>query len=169
MSNAPSSQVAGKGGINVLVIIAAYNAAETVVETLSSLRAKTHTGWQDIVVDDGSIDTTAACVQGLAAHDPRLRLVTQERMGVSASRNKGITVAHCDWLLFLDADDWLVPLHLERMTQATSARPDVDTVHCGWTRVAPDGTRIRNVRTGARERCPLSYVCPGVPSQSMPA
>ena len=72
----------------------------------------------------------------------RLRLVTQERMGVSAARNKGITVAHCDWLLFLDADDWLVPLHLERMTQATSARPDVDTVHCGWTRVAPDGTRM---------------------------
>ena len=95
MSNAPSSQMAGEGGINVSVIIAAYNAAETIVETLSSLCAQTHTGWQAIVVDDGSSDTTAACVQGLAVYDPRIRLVTQERMGVSAARNKGITVALC--------------------------------------------------------------------------
>ena len=142
MSNAPSNQVADEGGINVSVIIAAYNAAETVAETLSSVRAQTHTGWQAIVVDDGSSDDTVACVQRLAADDPRIRLVTQERMGVSAARNKGITVAHFDWLLFLDGDDWLAPLHLERMTGAVSARPDLDAVHCGWTRVAPDGTRM---------------------------
>ena len=142
MSNTPSNQVADEGGINVSVIIAAYNAAETIAETLSSVRDQIHTGWQAIVVDDGSSDDTVACVQGLAADDPRIRLVTQERMGVSAARNKGMTVAHFDWLLFLDGDDWLAPRHLERMTRAVSARPDLDAVHCGWTRVAPDGTRM---------------------------
>jgi peptidoglycan/xylan/chitin deacetylase (PgdA/CDA1 family)/2-polyprenyl-3-methyl-5-hydroxy-6-metoxy-1,4-benzoquinol methylase len=142
VSNILSRQLAGEGGINVSIIIAAYNATETVVETLCSLRAQNHTGWQAIVVDDGSSDTTTACVQGLAACDPRIRLVTQERTGVSAARNKGLAVADGDWLLFLDADDWLAPLHLERMTQVASARADVDAVHCGWTRVAPDGTRM---------------------------
>jgi peptidoglycan/xylan/chitin deacetylase (PgdA/CDA1 family) len=107
---------------------------------LASLRAQTYTGWQAVVVDDGSNDATAACVGGVAADDPRIHLVTQERMGVSAARNKGITVTHGDWLLFLDADDWLAPLHLEHMTKAASSRPDLDAVHCGWRRVAPDGT-----------------------------
>ena len=106
------------------------------------MRDQTHTGWQAIVVDDGSSDDTVACVQGLTADDPRIRLVTQERLGVSAARNKGMTVANFDWLLFLDGDDWLAPLHLERMTRAVSARPGLDAVHCGWTRVAPDGTRM---------------------------
>jgi glycosyltransferase involved in cell wall biosynthesis len=142
VSNASSSQVADEGGISVSVIIAVYNAAETVAETLSSLRPQTHTRWQAIVVDDASSDDTVACVQRLAVDDSRIRLVTQKRMGVSAARNKGIGVSHYDWLLFPDGDDWLAPLHLERMSRSVSARPNLDAVHCGWMRVAPDGTRM---------------------------
>jgi peptidoglycan/xylan/chitin deacetylase (PgdA/CDA1 family) len=134
--------VAGESGLNVSVIIPTYNAAETVAETFASLRAQTHGGWEAVIVDDGSDDDTVAHIQSLSAHDARIRLITQRRMGVSAARNTGINAAHFDWLLFLDADDWLAPQHLEHMTQALTTNPDLDAAHCGWARVAPDGTRV---------------------------
>ena len=134
--------IPGEICMNVSVIIPAYNAAGTIAETLTSLRAQTYEGWEAIVVDDGSSDETAAIVQGIAQQDPRIRIVNQARMGVSAARNRGISLARFNWVLFLDADDWLLPLHLERMTRALIADPDLDAVHCGWARVAPDGTRV---------------------------
>ncbi len=41
-------------------------------------------------------------------------------------------MARFDWLLFLDADDWLSPLHLGRMTGVLSSDPGLDAVHCGY-------------------------------------
>ncbi|MGH8065290.1 MAG: glycosyltransferase [Candidatus Entotheonellia bacterium] len=142
MQHTSSRQVAVGAGVNVSVIIPAHNAAGTIAETLASLRAQTYEGWEAIVVDDGSSDQTAAIAQGTAQQDPRIRIVNQARLGVSAARNRGISLARFNWVLFLDADDWLLPLHLERMTRALIADPDLDAVHCGWARVAPDGTRV---------------------------
>jgi peptidoglycan/xylan/chitin deacetylase (PgdA/CDA1 family)/GT2 family glycosyltransferase/2-polyprenyl-3-methyl-5-hydroxy-6-metoxy-1,4-benzoquinol methylase len=142
MQQTSSRQVTVAAGINISVIVPAHNAAETIAETLASLHAQTHEGWEAIVIDDGSSDETAATVQGIAAQDPRIRIVNQSRMGVSAARNRGISLARFDWLLFLDADDWLLPLYLEQMTRALTSDPDLDAVHCGWARVTPDGTRM---------------------------
>jgi peptidoglycan/xylan/chitin deacetylase (PgdA/CDA1 family) len=142
MRHTPSGQVAAEAGMNVSVIIPAHNAAGTIAETLASLRAQTYKEWEAIVVDDGSSDQTAAIAQGTAQRDPRIRIVNQTRIGVSAARNRGTSLARFDWVLFLDADDWLLPRHLERMTRALTADPDLDAVHCGWARVAADGTRV---------------------------
>ena len=67
--------------MNVSVVIPAYNAAGTIAETLTSLRAQTYEGWEAIVVNDGSSDQTAAIVQGIAQQDARIRVVNQARMG----------------------------------------------------------------------------------------
>lgn len=128
--------------MNVSVVIPAHNAAGTIAETLESLRDQTCPNWEAIVVDDGSRDETATIAARFAERDARIRIVNQPQMGVSAARNTGISLAHFDWLLFLDADDWLLPLHLERLTGALISDSDLDAVHCGWARVAPDGTLV---------------------------
>jgi peptidoglycan/xylan/chitin deacetylase (PgdA/CDA1 family) len=128
--------------MNVSVVIPAYNAAGTIAETLASLRAQSFQHWEAIVVDDGSSDQTAAIASSVPERDGRIRLVSQSHAGVSAARNQGVSLARYDWVLCLDADDWLLPLHLERMTRALSADPHLDAVHCGWARVAPDGTHV---------------------------
>ena len=130
--------------MNVSVIIPARNAAETVAETLESLRAQTFLDWEAIVVDDGSSDATAAIVTRFAIQDSRIRMVYHPHQGVSSARNIGIHQARFDWLLFLDADDWLSPLHLERLTCELAANANLDAVHCGWTHVTPDGTLYEN-------------------------
>ena len=45
-------------------------------------------------------------------------------------------------MLFLDADDWISPTHLERLTGELVADPKLDAVHCGYARVTADGTRV---------------------------
>ena len=60
--------------MNVSVVIPAYNAAETIADTLSSLCAQLFVNWEAIVVDDGSIDATAAVVESFVERDSRFRL-----------------------------------------------------------------------------------------------
>src|SRR6476469_1863340 len=126
--------------MNVSVVIPAYNAAETIADTLSSLCAQLFVNWEAIVVDDGSIDATAAVVESFVERDSRFRLIRQPQSGVSAARNAGVGHARHDWLLFLDADDWILPAHLERLTGVLAADPSLDGVHCGWARVASAGS-----------------------------
>ena len=128
--------------MNVSVIIPAHNAASTLAETLESLRVQTFTSWEAIVVDDGSSDGTAAIAVNYGEKDSRIRTVSQQKMGVGTARNTGIRLARFDWLLFLDADDWLSPQHLERMTGALAVDANLDAVYCAWVRVAPDGNRL---------------------------
>ncbi|NJO55932.1 MAG: glycosyltransferase family 2 protein [Rhodospirillales bacterium] len=126
----------------VSVVIPACNAAATLSETLDSLIAQRFADWEAIVVDDGSDDDTAAVAAAYAERDARIRLIRQSRSGVCAARNAGIATCLHDWLLFLDADDWVTPDHLLRMTDRLHTSPEIDAVHCGWVRVAPNGARV---------------------------
>jgi len=125
--------------MNVSIIIPAYNAAETIAETVQSVLGQTFSDWEAIIVDDGSTDGTAAIGQGFAEQVARIRCVSQPRSGVSAARNTGTGLARYDWLLFLDADDLLLPFHLKRLTDALASDPGLDAAYCGWARLTPDG------------------------------
>lgn len=126
----------------VSVIIPMYNVAKTVEATLKSLLAQTHSDWEAILVDDGSTDSTLAVAEEYVKADARFRIVRQENAGVCAARNTGINLARYDWLLFLDADDWIVPEHLKLMTQELEVDINLDAVYCGWAFITPDGYEV---------------------------
>jgi peptidoglycan/xylan/chitin deacetylase (PgdA/CDA1 family)/GT2 family glycosyltransferase len=128
--------------IEVSVVVPAYNAADTLADALQSLVVQTHVDWEAIVVDDGSTDGTAEIAAGFRERDPRFRTLRQVRSGAGAARNLGVGVARFDWLLFLDADDWLAPEALEKTTAALASSTDLDAAYGGWVRVAPNGERI---------------------------
>ena len=89
------------------VVVPAYQAADFVVETLRSVQAQTFAGWECVVVDDGSTDSTAEKVAEVARTDPRIRLVQQENTGLSGARNTGLSALSDDvqYVAFLDSDD----------------------------------------------------------------
>jgi glycosyltransferase involved in cell wall biosynthesis len=64
----------------VTVIIPAYNAASTINETLTSVRAQTFRNLEVLVIDDGSNDDTATIVGEHAIEDRRVRLITQSNL-----------------------------------------------------------------------------------------
>ncbi len=125
--------------MNISVIIPAYNGAATISETLHSLLAQTYSNWEAIIVDDGSVDNIAEVVAEFSKNDNRILFVSQSNLGVSAARNTGIRLAKNEWLLFLDADDWIAEHHFERMVQKKTESPDLDAMVCGWSNVTPDG------------------------------
>jgi glycosyltransferase involved in cell wall biosynthesis len=97
----------------------------TLPETLASLERQTFRDFEAVVVDDASGDGTAALVADLAVRDPRFRLVRlPERAGVGGARNTGLAAARGEWVLFLDADDWLLPEHIEGLISAVAEGAD---------------------------------------------
>lgn len=106
--------------MHLSVIIPAYNAASFVGRALASLPE----GFtQTVVVDDGSRDGTADEVRRVL---PSALLLRQENAGVSAARNVGMAAADGDYLVFLDADDRLLPGALESLSAyLDAAQPDI--------------------------------------------
>lgn len=98
-------------------------------------------------MDDGSCDGTASVAAAFAALDPRIRLIRQENTGVSAARNRGLSALGTPYVLFLDADDWLAPDALARLSAALDAAPDAVAAFgqhtyvrdgAEWSESAPD-------------------------------
>jgi cellulose synthase/poly-beta-1,6-N-acetylglucosamine synthase-like glycosyltransferase len=94
------------------VVIPAYNASQTIGECLTALAAQTvpSTHYEVIVVDDGSTDDTAAVAARLGA-----RVLRQANAGPAAARNRGVSAARGEVILFTDADCAPAPDWIEQM------------------------------------------------------
>lgn len=114
----------------VSIIIASYNCAAYIAETLQSVVAQTLKDIEIIVVDDGSSDTTRDIVSAFGAP---VRLVAQTNSGVCAARNRGIREAKGQYICLMDHDDYWFPDKLERQVRAMQAHPEVGVVYSAFT------------------------------------
>ena len=101
-------------GIDYSVIIPAYNAAPFIMRAVDSIRSQDHDSWEIIIVENGSADDTYEIASGMS--NDKIRVFQSEK-GVSNARNLGIEKAQGDWILFLDADDEILPGSLKAMKQ----------------------------------------------------
>ena len=98
----------------VSVLVAAYNAEQTIALAVCSALAQTAHLHEVIVVDDASTDRTLDILHGIA--DSRLRVLRQSaRQGPGVARNRAMEAATGQWLAILDADDAFEPHRLERL------------------------------------------------------
>jgi glycosyltransferase involved in cell wall biosynthesis len=93
----------------VSVIIPCYNQAHFLHEAIQSALAQTYSHREIFIVDDGSTDNTAEVTAGFGG----VRYIRQENLGVSTARNQGLKGSRGEYLVFLDADDRLLPEALE--------------------------------------------------------
>lgn len=127
--------------VKVSVIIPAYNAAEFIGRAVESVLSQTHRALEVIVVDDGSDDGTADAVSQLAASEARLHLVRMPNSGPAVARNRGMEAisADAEYVMFVDADDYLAPDAVERALSA--AQDGAELVLMGFSILSPDGSR----------------------------
>jgi glycosyltransferase involved in cell wall biosynthesis len=102
-------------------IIPSFNAASFVLDAVESCARQEYPPLEILVVDDGSTDATSAVVTGRAAALPSLSYIKQANQGVSAARNTGLARARGDYVVFLDADDRLMPGALASATPVTQS------------------------------------------------
>lgn len=114
----------------VSVIVPAYNAQETIGETLESIFNQTLADFELIVVNDGSTDQTLKIVAGF--DDSRLKAFSYPNAGVAASRNRGAAQASSAYLSFIDADDLWTPDKLEAQLNALENTPQAAVAY-SWT------------------------------------
>ncbi|MDB5114876.1 MAG: glycosyl transferase family 2 [Mucilaginibacter sp.] len=89
----------------ISVIIPCYNHGRYLSKAIESVLAQTYNHFEIIVVDDGSVDNTKEVAQSYK----EVTYVYQSNQGLSATRNTGIDHSNGNYLVFLDADDWLLP------------------------------------------------------------
>ncbi|MDN3578550.1 glycosyltransferase family A protein [Chitinimonas viridis] len=114
----------------ISVVIPCYNSADTLAETVASVLAQSRPASEIILVDDGSVDETAALIASLQQrHGGRLRTAWQANAGVAAARNLGMAMAQGPYVLPLDADDSLHPAMLAECGAMLDADASLDLVY----------------------------------------
>ena len=99
----------------VSVILPVYNVGEYLDVCMESLERQTFTGFEILMINDGSTDGSRERCGAWAKKDPRIRFIDKENEGVAASRNLGVRLARGKYLAFVDPDDWLEPVYLEKL------------------------------------------------------
>ena len=114
----------------ISVIVPCYNMSAFLEETLRSIVASDYPHFEVLVIDDGSTDDSLAKAQAFAAHDQRVRVLTQPNSGVCVARNLGLQEARGTYVLPVDADDRISPVFLSHAVEAMETNPQLKVVYC---------------------------------------
>ena len=104
------------------IIIPLYNKEKDIGKTLNSLFLQTETDYEIILVNDGSTDGSEAVVKQF--EDDRIKYFSKENEGVSRTRNVAVSKATSQHIVFLDADDYWHPNHLENLNKLVEKFPE---------------------------------------------
>ncbi|MGR2826859.1 glycosyltransferase family 2 protein [Acinetobacter sp. 1124_18A] len=110
----------------VSIIVPAYNASNTILDTIKSIDEQTYTNFECIIVDDGSNDSAELC-ENIADYltKDKYKYLKKENGGVSSARNWGANNASGDYLMFIDSDDKIESSYIEKCLNILQMRPDL--------------------------------------------
>ena len=115
---------------SVTVVITTYNHAHFLAEAIDSVIGQNHPADEIIVVDDGSSDDPGTVV----ASRPEVQFIRQRNQGLASARNTGLWAASSEAIVFLDADDRLLPNALEQGLACLARAPRSGLAYGGYRR-----------------------------------
>lgn len=105
----------------ISIIVPVYNSYTFLPVCLDSIISQTFSGWEMILVDDGSTDGSELICNEYAKSDERIICIHQQNQGPSAARNTGLNHAKGNYITFIDADDvMLSSRYLETLYKVSS-------------------------------------------------
>lgn len=96
-----------KKDVLVSIIIPIYNCENYIKKCLDSLINQTYKNIEIICINDGSLDNTYEVLKKIGKTDKRIKIINKINEGVSVARNTGLKVASGEYIMFVDADDWI--------------------------------------------------------------
>lgn len=113
---------------SVSLIIPVYKVNEAYFkQCIDSVLKQTFKNIEVILVDDGSPDESGKICDLYRNSDERVVVIHKDNGGVSSARNEGLIAAHGEWVMFLDADDWLIEYAIEEILRE-GAKYDADMI-----------------------------------------
>jgi glycosyltransferase involved in cell wall biosynthesis len=137
----------------VSVVIPCYGQAHFLGEAIESVLAQSYPHLEIVVVDDESLDNASS----IASRYPGVRCVREHNSGMAGARNVGIRCSNGDFLVFLDADDRLLPEAIEVGVRVLEAHPECPAAVGTYTRTTHDGRHMDTHAQPAIERD--QYAC----------
>jgi glycosyltransferase involved in cell wall biosynthesis len=129
--------IRAEGAPVVSVVITCYNHGRFLRDAVESVRRQTFRDFEIIVIDDGSVDETPTVTASLEG----IRCVRQANQGLSAARNTGWRASRGRYVVFLDADDRLLPPALQFGVDAALAHPEAAFVYGHYAMIDGDGVQ----------------------------
>lgn len=127
----------------ISIIIPVYNAETFLARAVDSVLKQTCANYEVILVNDGSVDASGSLCDNYAAAHSHIHVVHKPNGGISTTRNAGIEAATGEYLVYLDADDYLSPDTCDLLQQVITAhRPDL--IDLGWVYVYSDDNHVQN-------------------------
>jgi glycosyltransferase involved in cell wall biosynthesis len=150
----------------VTILMPAFNAAKYISEAINSALEQSFTNFELLVIDDGSVDETAAIIHQFT--DPRVYYLYQEHQGIAYALNMGLGEAKGRYIARFDADDICMPTRLEK--QVNFLAGDDQYVLCGTDAeyISESGEHLFNFtcigHTHEEIRAQLYVLCPFIHS-----
>lgn len=147
-------------GPKVSVLVPVYNAEEFIDVAIKSLLCQTWSNIEIIAVEDCGPDQSWSKLQGLAKHDPRLKIYRNDQnLGAYPTRNKALSLATGEFITVHDSDDWSHPQMIELQIQEMLRNPEIKISCSAMARVYPD---LKFILRPQREN--LEYIHRSYPS-----
>ena len=115
--------------IPISIIVPIYNMEKLMRKCLDSILAQTFTGYECLLIDDGSKDGSPSICDEYAAKDSRFKAFHKPNGGLSDARNYGLAKSTGEYTIFFDPDDWVDKECLKEM-YAKAVETNADMVMC---------------------------------------
>ena len=117
----------------ISIIIPVYNVQNYIHHCIQSVLCQTYEHFEALLIDDGSTDESGRICDYYAKLDSRVKVIHKNNGGVSSARNIGIDNSEGQYIVFVDADDWIEQSYLEILINST-INNQADLAYCSYTR-----------------------------------
>jgi glycosyltransferase involved in cell wall biosynthesis len=124
---------------DISVIMAVHNGRSYLPEAIDSILGQTLRSLEFIIIDDGSTDGCSELLRAYSARDSRIQIVYQNKRGLTASLNLGLSLARAPLIARMDGDDISMPDRLEKQAHFLKTHQDYVLVGAEVLMVSPDG------------------------------
>lgn len=121
----------------ISIVVPIFNAENFLANCINSILNQTYRNFELILIDDGSTDNTAKLCEFYAKLDNRIRVISKNNEGVSATRNLGIELARGEYIGFIDADDTIEPDYLTAFFKEKGCNGKIDLFIQGYVKIYP--------------------------------
>ena len=91
----------------ITILVPFYNVEKYITQCIESIINQTYKNLEIILIDDGSTDNSLKICKEFQKNDSRINVIKKKHEGVSSSRNIGIKIAHGEYIMFIDSDDFV--------------------------------------------------------------
>lgn len=127
----------------VSVLLPVHNAERYLAQAVESILNQTLTDFELLITDDGSTDRSLQILQGYAARDSRIRLVSRANRGLIATLNEMLDQSQAEYLARMDADDISTPDRLARQVRFLQQHPEIVCVGGAFDLIDPQGRTVQ--------------------------